>query len=407
MIYLLNRYVLLFTLGINPAVYAGSIDSPAVVGEAESTMYTLTDIYNRLDSGEAGTLATGTFTEPTSAPGSTGYSLNDIMAISPRLDDTSGTTMEKVLTGTTYWGLSSKEWGLQTGTMPNIGQENFTPTTTDQKISLGYHDGTGVVAGDADLISDNIKAGKEIFGISGKTSVVDTVTGNATAEDMLKNTKAWVNGVEITGTLDTQELDPTSNNLEAGNYKATTLSTIDKDLTLDNIRAGKTIFGITGTYTDDATAVDGDIAEGKTAYVKGKLVTGSVTTQTLSDANDTVTAGLYSGTTLSAVDTDLSEENIKTGITIFGIAGTYTADATADDGDIASRKTAYVDGKKILRNVAAGENITGVDGSITITIPAGIYDGKQTATAVDGNLVAENICNDRVIFGVKGNKTCS
>jgi len=51
-----------------------------------------------------------------------------------------------------------------TGTMPNIGQENFTPTTSAQTISEGYHDGTGEVAGDADLVARNIKKGVTIFG---------------------------------------------------------------------------------------------------------------------------------------------------------------------------------------------------------------------------------------------------
>ncbi|MGM0568905.1 MAG: DUF1566 domain-containing protein [Elusimicrobiota bacterium] len=47
------------------------------------------------------------------------------------------------------------------------GQENFTPGTSTQTISKGYHDGTGKVEGDADLVPGNIKYGVNIFGVEG------------------------------------------------------------------------------------------------------------------------------------------------------------------------------------------------------------------------------------------------
>jgi hypothetical protein len=53
------------------------------------------------------------------------------------------------------------------GTMPDIGSINITPGATSQPISAGYHDGTGMVAGDAALTTGNIRAGVEIFGVAG------------------------------------------------------------------------------------------------------------------------------------------------------------------------------------------------------------------------------------------------
>ena len=44
--------------------------------------------------------------------------------------------------------------------------------------------------------------------------------------------------------------------------------------------------------------------------------------RTLSPDSETVEAGYYVATTLSAVDADLAAGNIKNGITIFGIVGT-------------------------------------------------------------------------------------
>lgn len=64
-----------------------------------------------------------------------------------------------VLTGTTIAGTA--------GTMPNQGAKTFTPSTGNQAIPAGYHNGSGIVQGDPNLISGNIKSGVSIFGISG------------------------------------------------------------------------------------------------------------------------------------------------------------------------------------------------------------------------------------------------
>jgi hypothetical protein len=114
--------------------------------------------------------------------------------------DANGAGTADVLTGKTYWGIKSGEWGSKTGTMPNRGAVTITPGTTQQAIQQGYHNGAGYVEGDADLVTGNIKAGINIFGVAGKTEVVDTTSGDAAAGDILAGKKAWVDGGEITGT---------------------------------------------------------------------------------------------------------------------------------------------------------------------------------------------------------------
>ena len=47
------------------------------------------------------------------------------------------------------------------------------------------------------------------------------------------------------------------------------------------------------------------------------------------------------------IDPNLLAENIKSGVTISGITGTFTNDGTAKASDIASGKTAYVNGEKV------------------------------------------------------------
>jgi hypothetical protein len=68
-----------------------------------------------------------------------------------------------LLTGKT----ASTDAGDITGTMPNNGAVTITPGTTNQTIAAGYHNGSGTVVGDPDLIASNIKSGVDIFGVVG------------------------------------------------------------------------------------------------------------------------------------------------------------------------------------------------------------------------------------------------
>ena len=56
------------------------------------------------------------------------------------------------------------------------------------------------------------------------------------------------------------------------------------------------------------------------------------------------------------IDPNLLAENIKSGVTISGITGTFTNDGTATASDIASGATAYVNGAKVTGNVAVTTN---------------------------------------------------
>jgi hypothetical protein len=178
-------------------VFVGNPDGPP--GPPESTYsYTLEDIYRRLDTGAAGTPIT--FTEPISGPGTgTMHTLDDIMDVAPAVDDTNGATQAQVLEGTTAWGLTSGQWGVMTGTMPDNGGVVMVPSTVTQAIAMGYHDGSGHVVGDTDLVSGNVRSGVSLFGVSGDSNVVDTSSGDAVAGEILTGKKAWVDGVEVSG----------------------------------------------------------------------------------------------------------------------------------------------------------------------------------------------------------------
>ncbi|UZQ86043.1 hypothetical protein ODU73_000438 [Thermoclostridium stercorarium] len=74
------------------------------------------------------------------------------------------------------------EEGIKEGTMVNQGAKIITPSTVNQAIPAGYHNGQGYVKGDANLKPENIKSGVSIFGkvgtYEGKILIgsTDTVT---------------------------------------------------------------------------------------------------------------------------------------------------------------------------------------------------------------------------------------
>jgi hypothetical protein len=89
-----------------------------------------------------------------------------------------------VLAGKTFYQGGVK----RTGTMANQGAKIITPSTTNQAIAAGYHNGSGYVVGDANLIAENILSGKSIFGVVGNVVPGKKyATGTGTTSALPKN----------------------------------------------------------------------------------------------------------------------------------------------------------------------------------------------------------------------------
>ena len=147
----------------------------------------------------AGGLRAGNLTPP-GPPGPTMYTLEDIyLAVtgdSNVVNTTSGNAVaEEILGGKKAW-VKGKE---VTGAMANVGQTNMIPGTAALTVPQGYHDGMGSVAGDANLVADNIKKSAVIFGVTGtlyNAAVLKTgqKASHATRDDGdLEKGVAWPN----------------------------------------------------------------------------------------------------------------------------------------------------------------------------------------------------------------------
>lgn len=163
-----------------------------------------------------------------------------------------------------------------------------------------------------------------------------------------------------------------------------------------------------GIDTSDATATANDILSDKTAYVKGKKLTGTIksksaSTYTPSTEDQVISSGQYlSGNQTIKGDVNLLAENIKKGVIIFGSEGTFTSDATAKASDIIDGKTAYVNGSLVEGNITSKPATIYTPSTKNQIINAGQYlSGNQTIEG-DKNLIAANIKNGVNIFGITG-----
>lgn len=328
-----------------------------------------------------------------------------------------------------------------TGAMSVKSAETYTPGTEDITIKSGvYLSEDQTIKGDANLKAENIAEGVTLFGVEGSfTGGSDTSDATVTAADLLEGVTAYGAEGKVTGTISTVTPSLEGNvftvpsgfiaepqTLTAGTVKLAETYTPgtadisipanlflaeaqtikgDANLKAENIAKGVSIFNVEGSFTSDATAVSSDILEGRTAYVKGEKLTGTIGASTPYVTGNEVTVPqgyiaeektLTVGTAKTAEtfipgtsditipadtylagaltikgDSALTAENIKAGVSIFNVSGSFTSDATAAAEDIASGKTAYVKGEKVT-GTASGNSV----------VPHWYYDSWEIKTRV-------------------------
>ena len=243
-------------------------------------------------------------------------------------------TLSQVLSGYTAVTSDSND-DAGTGTMPNRGAVNQSLNAgSSYTIPQGYHNGSGVVSAN---------------------SLASQTSANAGAAQILSGYNAWVNGNKVSGTMTNRGTVNQSLNA-GGSY------TIPQGY---HSGSGRVIANSLASQTD-GTAGAGQILSGYTAWVDGSKVTGNMANRgTLnfnpsSSTSQSVSAGYYSGGTLSS-------------------ANAYNAGYNAAKNDY---KPVILEGTV---NAARG----GTNYSATVNIPPGLtyvcagITGAQDATAYD------------------------
>ncbi|GAH68652.1 unnamed protein product, partial [marine sediment metagenome] len=169
------------------------------------------------------------------------------------------------------------------GTMPTVA---IAPGSS--AYPAGYHagEGGGLVAVDADLVTGNIKATITIFNVVGHTDVRNVSDADAVAAEVKTGSTFYAEGGARKTGSGTQTLSDASEEVAAGYYVATTLSTVDGDLVTGSIKSGITLFGIAGhddvRNVSDADALVGEVKTGSTFYAVGGARKTGTGTKTLS-----------------------------------------------------------------------------------------------------------------------------
>lgn len=255
--------------------------------------------------------------------------------------------------------------------------------------------GIVTVLGDQNLIPENIKKGEVVYGVEGTFDTIDTSDATAGPDDILEGKTAYVDGEKIIGThvcesggdepedpddpggdeprdvvLNDIEITPTAEDQtvtpEDGvdGFSSVTV-TGDENLKPENLLRDVTIFGVTGTAD---TLTD--------AFLQEKQATPSKDdTEIVADENY---AALSKVTILG--DSDLIPENIKSGVSIFGVSGELTTyDKPLQEQEVTP------------------------SGSDQTLLPDSEHSGfSKVVVKGDDQLVSSNIRKGATIFGVKG-----
>jgi len=114
------------------------------------------------------------------------------------------------------------------------------------------------------------------------------------------------------------------------------------------------------TPSVSAGYISAGTAGNSSVSLTASIATKAAATITPGTTNQTIASGTYlTGTQTISGDADLVAANIKKGVQIFNVTGSYTSDATAAASDIVSGETAYVDGNKITGSLVINKYYTG------------------------------------------------
>ena len=336
------------------------------------TVAAINEIYTNVDAGK-NTLATaitnkGIVTNATDTFNTMATNISNILAADTTVQTLIAqvtTTADEVLSGEMFINDLGQ---AEAGTMPNNVAEQKTLTPGNSyTIAKGYHDGTGIVTAPA---------------------LKDLTFGTADDYEILAGETAYVNGVEVTGTMPNNT--PEQKTLQPGETYSIDLGYHDGTGTV----SVPTLATLT-PGTADAT----EILSGETAYVNGNKVTGTMP----NNGNINVTLNAGESTTIA------EGYHNGTGTVKVNSLASMTP-GTADATEILSGETAYVNGVEVTgtmpNNTAEQKTLNPGE---TYSIAKGYHDGtgnvsvSSLETLTSGTATADDIVAGKTAY-INGNK---
>lgn len=189
------------------------------------------------------------------------------------------------------------------------------------------------------LSSGNIKAGQicnlaytgsnfQLLGEGGEY-------GTATASEVLSGKTIGMEEGLVSGTMPNREAVNQNLTTEGQEYTIPAgyhnglgkVKAVITGLVASVIKAGTTVGGIAGNFTNDATATAAQMLSGVIAYVKGNKITGTMVNRgavaiTPSTSNQAIAQGYHNGSGSVAGSANFLAENIKDGVNMWGKIGT-------------------------------------------------------------------------------------
>ena len=297
-----NTITLSKAVSITPTVSAGYISSGTAGNVTVSLTGSATIDPTPTASGKTVTIPAGYYTESTTKDVSTGSATGPSSLSGSSATITTGTnTITLTKTGVTTTPtvsagyVSSATASTATVALTASVTVNPTPTVSGATVTIpsGYYStqttksvSTGSATAPASIsgTSATVSTGTNTLTLTKTVSVTPSVTAGYISSGTAGNSS-----VSLTASVTTQgtrTITPTTSNqiIASGTYITGTQTIAgDADLIAGNIKSGVQIFGVTGSYsgldTSDATAAATDIVSGKTAYVDGRKIEGSLVIQ--------------------------------------------------------------------------------------------------------------------------------